>query len=51
MASKIRDDLVGVVHLPDGRVLKAGDEVPEGVEVGDHLIKDEKPTAGRRKSS
>jgi hypothetical protein len=34
---KIRDDFVGVVHL-DGRVLKAGDEEPEGVTLGDHLF-------------
>lgn len=40
--SKIRDDLEGVVHLQteDGVVvLKAGDTVPSGVEVGEHLTK------------
>ena len=35
--AKIRDDLVGVVHV-SGQVLKAGDTIPDGVEVGDHLI-------------
>lgn len=34
---KIRDDLEGVVHV-DGKVLAAGDTIPDGVEVGDHLI-------------
>lgn len=33
----IREDLVGVIHA-DGHVLKAGDEVPEGVVVGDHAL-------------
>lgn len=39
---KIRDDLEGVVHLHvEGSVvvLKAGDTVPDGVEVGEHLTK------------
>lgn len=39
---QIRKDLVGTthVHLPGGGVvvLLAGDTVPDGVEVGDHLI-------------
>ncbi|GEM_PF-2105279 len=37
---KIRDDLEGVVHVrvPGGVVvLSAGDAVPDGAEVGDHL--------------
>ena len=38
----IRDDLVGVVTAYDATgvsvVLVAGDDVPEGVEVGDHLL-------------
>ena len=38
---RIRSDLVGVVHV-DGAVLAAGDEVPEGVTVGDHLVAAEK---------
>lgn len=40
MTRRIRDDLVGVVHVPGqfGVTLKAGDEVPEGVEFGDHLF-------------
>ena len=39
---KIRDDLEGVVHVrtPGGVVvLSAGDTVPDGAEVGDHLTK------------
>lgn len=39
---KIRADLMGVVHVysngADAKVLKAGDEVPEGYVVGDHLL-------------
>ena len=47
---KIRDDLDGVVyvHLSGGGVacLTAGDTVPDGVTVGDHLIaKAAKPAA------
>lgn len=40
MTRKIRADLVGVVHVPGqiGVTLKAGDEVPEGVDLGDHLF-------------
>lgn len=39
MARKIRDDLRGVVYTGfDGSFLKAGDEVPEGVSLGDHLF-------------
>lgn len=44
--SRIRSDLVGVVcaYVDDAPVvLKAGDEVPEGAEVGDHIID---PVAG-----
>lgn len=41
---KIRGDLDGVVYvrLPDGGVacLQAGDTVPDGVTVGDHLTND-----------
>lgn len=40
--AKIRDDLVGVVHVGDA-VLKAGDTVPRGATVGDHLV-DGKPS-------
>lgn len=39
---KIRDDLEGFVHVHvEGGVvvLKAGDTVPSGVEVGEHLTK------------
>ncbi|QHJ86345.1 hypothetical protein SEA_KUWABARA_8 [Gordonia phage Kuwabara] len=35
--AKIRDDLEGVVYV-SGQVLKAGDTIPDGVEVGDHLV-------------
>jgi hypothetical protein len=47
--AKIRDDLVGVVDAGnvtgDGRLsLKAGDTVPEGVSVGDHVLAEEKPS-------
>lgn len=40
MAAKISDDLVGVVYLNDGRVLKAGDEVPDDAkdQVGEHAL-------------
>ncbi|QMU19347.1 hypothetical protein [Gordonia rubripertincta] len=34
--AKIRDDLEGVVYVANV-VLKAGDTIPDGVEVGDHL--------------
>lgn len=33
---RIRDDLEGVVHVA-GVVLAAGDTIPDGVEVGEHL--------------
>lgn len=36
--AKIRPDLVGVVYLNDGRMLSAGDTVPDGVELGDHVL-------------
>jgi len=57
MTRKIRADLVGVVHVPGqiGVTLKAGDEVPEGVELGDHLFDpapapSERPSSARRKT-
>lgn len=49
--ARIKSDLEGVVHVyQDGvllpQPLAAGDEVPEGVEVGDHLLEpEEKPAA------
>ena len=47
--STIKADLVGVIHLPDGRMLKAGDEVPEGVEIGEHALEPEvQKTAGKK---
>ena len=43
----IREDLVGVVLVATENgapiMLKAGDEVPEGVTVGDHLTVDDEP--------
>jgi hypothetical protein len=46
--AKIREDLVGVVDAGnvegDGRLsLKAGETVPDGVVVGDHVLAEEKP--------
>lgn len=42
MGSKIREDFVGVTHVygdgGDTIVLAAGDKVPDGYVVGDHLI-------------
>lgn len=47
---KIRDDLEGVVyvHTAGGGVacLKAGDTVPDGAEVGDHLTEKDSDGAG-----
>ncbi|SKU61914.1 Uncharacterised protein [Mycobacteroides abscessus subsp. massiliense] len=43
----IRSDLVGVIYLPGGARLSAGDPVPPGEVVGAHLIEDgEVDTAG-----
>lgn len=41
--AKIRDDLTGSVLVSNGTFLHAGDEIPEGVTVGDHLIAEEAP--------
>ena len=41
--SKVRDDLTGSVLVSNGTFLHAGDEIPEGVTVGDHLIAEEAP--------
>lgn len=35
--AKIIKDLVGVVYVDD-LVLRAGDDIPESVAVGDHLV-------------
>ncbi|MBF9523042.1 MULTISPECIES: hypothetical protein [Mycobacteroides] len=46
---KIRDDLEGVVyvHTEGGVVvLSAGDTVPDGASVGDHLTSEDKETDG-----
>ena len=40
--AKIREDLVGVVDAGE-HALKAGDTVPDGVTVGDHVLAAEKP--------
>ena len=44
---KIRNDLVGAVVVASETgtplILKAGDEVPEGVTVGDHVTVDDEP--------
>lgn len=39
--AKIKSDLVGVVHV-GGHILKAGDTIPSGVQVGGHLTADGK---------
>lgn len=46
--SKIREDLDGVVYLPDGRKLSAGDTVPEGVELGEHVLAKSRPRAAAK---
>lgn len=51
--AKIRDDLIGVVHV-GGVVLSAGDEVPDGAVVADSLLAPAAPSRGgrgRRKSA
>jgi hypothetical protein len=37
VSRRIRDDFEGVVYI-DGRPYGAGDEIPAGAEVGDHLL-------------
>lgn len=49
--AKIRKDIIGsvLVDNPDGGdpiVLVAGDKVPDGVELGDHVLANEEPPAG-----
>lgn len=49
MARTIRSDLEGVVYAYDGGdaiQLAAGDTVPDGVEVGDHLLDGKTTTSG-----
>ena len=50
MAQHIRGDLIGVVLIPrtaaDPLLLKAGDPVPDGVEVGDHVLEPDDDTDG-----
>lgn len=38
--AKIREDLIGVVSV-GGLSLSPGDEIPEGVTVGDHVLAEE----------
>lgn len=45
---KIRDDLVGVVHV-SGVVLTAGDTIPDGVIVGDHLTVEDEADGARKR--
>lgn len=44
---QIRGDLDGVVYVA-GMVLAAGDTIPDGVTVGDHLIEKEKAGAASK---
>lgn len=48
MSRRIRGDFEGVVHIPGrpGATLKAGDEVPDGIEFGDHLFAAEDAAEG-----
>ena len=55
MTRKIRPDLVGVVTITTEAgvvILAAGDQIPDGIEVGDHLVAEpeaaETPKPGRR---
>ncbi|TWS20781.1 hypothetical protein FK529_05505 [Tsukamurella asaccharolytica] len=43
--AKIRDDFEGAVWLPDGTTLVAGDTVPRGATVGEHLLAETKAPA------
>ncbi|TLF33235.1 hypothetical protein [Microbacterium sp. 5K110] len=36
--AKIRDDLEGIALTETGLILRAGDKIPKGVKVGDHLL-------------
>lgn len=48
--AKIREDLVGVV-LVDGVNLYPGDEVPDGVAVGDHVLEQKDTDEGGKDPS
>lgn len=37
MVRKVRDDFVGVIYLPNGVMLGAGDDIPDGAVVGAHV--------------
>ena len=54
MAS-VRDDLEGVVTAYDAAgvavTLSAGDDIPEGVEVGEHVLGDGKAKAPAKKAA
>lgn len=51
--AKIRDDVEGVVLAYDGQggavTLRAGDNVPDGVSVGEHVVSDVKPSRSTSK--
>lgn len=36
--AKIRDDLEGIALTETGLILRAGDKIPKGVKVGEHLL-------------
>lgn len=54
MAS-VRDDIEGVVTAYDAAgvpvTLSAGDDIPEGVEVGEHVLADSKTKAPAKKAA
>lgn len=49
--AKIRDDLEGIALTETGLILRAGDEIPEGVKVGGHLLAEKNADEGAAGSS
>ncbi|WGW12747.1 hypothetical protein LWF01_02950 [Saxibacter everestensis] len=45
--AKIREDLIGAVYVGN-HVLYAGDEIPDEVTVGPHLVESAEPAKRRR---
>lgn len=45
---RVRSDLVGVVHV-SGMVLAAGDTIPDGVSLGDHLTVEDEADGARKR--
>lgn len=43
---KVRDDFIGVIYLPDGSVLGAGDNIPDDAVVGSHVTGEAEPKRG-----